>query len=107
MKKFMKAKAITIVSSLLVASALIAVGTQPWWSAKTQEVYVNKSERVEQTYMVYSDKGVFRNEDSWHYFKFDSSDLYNKLEQGKTYTCKSYGFRVGFLSVYPNLVSCK
>ncbi len=98
-----------LITTLLTAALAIFLGycTSPWWTAVSQEIYVKKTERVEQTYLVYSDKGVFRNEDSWHYFKFDSSDLYNELEQGKTYQCKSYGVRVGFLSMYPNLVSCK
>ena len=94
---------------LLITATSLFLGfiTQPYWSQATQEVVVNKTERVEGVYLIYTDKGVFRNEDSWHYFKFDSSDLYSDLKEGESYTCKSYGFRVSFFSMYPNVVSCK
>lgn len=93
--------------SLIILIIAVATFTQPWWSVKTQQVTINKTERVEGSYLVYSDKGVFRNEDTWYYFKFDSSDLYNNLRSGETYSCKSYGFRVPLFSMYPNLVKCQ
>lgn len=93
---------------ILTCIAVIVLGyiTQPYWTKVEQVVHVNKTERIEESYLVYTDKGVFKNEDSWHYFKFDSSDLYNNLTAGQDYVCKSYGFRNGFFSMYPNLVTC-
>lgn len=58
-------------------------------------------------YLIFTSEGVYEDTDSLFFFKFNSSDLYNKLEEGKTYNCKTYGFRIPFFSRYPNLVNCE
>lgn len=58
-------------------------------------------------YVVFTDKGVYKNEDSLWAFKFNSSDLQGNLDRGKTYDCKVTGFRVPIISSYKNLLSCK
>lgn len=58
-------------------------------------------------YMIYTNKGVYKDTDSLWFFKFRSSDLYGQLQRGKTYTCSTYGYRVGITSTYPNILSCK
>lgn len=71
---------------------------------------VNKLERVQSgdvsKYLVFTDTGVYENTDSLLNGKFNSSDLYNQLEEDSKYTCTVYGWRIGFFSQYPNLVSC-
>ncbi|MBI4441191.1 DUF1523 family protein [Candidatus Woesearchaeota archaeon] len=47
---------------------------------------------------------VFENTDSTLEWKFNSSDLYAKMEAGKSYKIKTYGWRVPFLSMYENIV---
>lgn len=49
---------------------------------------------------------VYQNTDSIMYLKFDSSDMYAELEVGKTYDCKTWGWRVPFFSSYKNLINC-
>lgn len=56
-------------------------------------------------YMVYTDKGVFVNEDCFCAGKFNSSDFYNKMEAGKTYDVTHIGWRVPFFSWYENIIS--
>lgn len=56
--------------------------------------------------LIYTNKGVFDNTDSWFPWKTRSSDVYNQLETGKTYTCEIAGWRNGFLSWYKNIVTC-
>jgi hypothetical protein len=72
---------------------------------------VNKTERIttnsESKYMVYTDNGVYENTDSVLNNKFNSSDLYNEIKEGKKYTCTAVGFRNGFTSNYENLITCK
>ena len=58
-------------------------------------------------YLIWSEDETFENVDSFIKGKFDSSDLYGKLEVGKTYTCKVYGWRNGFFSWYRNIIECK
>lgn len=57
-------------------------------------------------YLVFSDKGAFKNEDDFWQLKFDSSEVQAKLVEGNTYTCSKNYWRVPFLSVYENLLSC-
>lgn len=76
-------------------------------------ITVNKTERVNSTdnssskYLVYTEQGVFENTDSLLRLKFNSSDVYNEVKEGKTYVCDTYGWRIPFFSQYPNIVSCE
>ncbi len=58
-------------------------------------------------YLIFTDKGVFENTDSWIELKFNSSDLYGKLERGKSYNLRVYGWRISFLSKYRNIIRAK
>ena len=59
--------------------------------------------KVDNYYLVFTDKGTFKITDQLFFGKFDSSDLYGKLELGKTYTFEVYGFRIPILSMYQNI----
>lgn len=50
---------------------------------------------------------VFENTDMLFKGKFNSSDVQAKLEIGKEYTITTYGYRVPFLSMYPNVAEVK
>lgn len=73
---------------------------------------VNKSERVctsigeDQSckYLIFADAGVFENTDTLLHFKFNSSDIYNQMKEGEAYNVTTYGWRVPFLSMYPNII---
>jgi hypothetical protein len=56
-------------------------------------------------YLIFTNKEVFKNKDSTLLGKWDSSDLYAKLIEGKTYSFKVCGFRIPFLSEYRNIIS--
>ncbi len=56
--------------------------------------------------LIYTNRGVFQNTDSILFFKFRSSDVYNQIEEKKTYTCTVAGWRFGFLSWYRNIIDC-
>ena len=83
------------------------------WS--TQTVTVIGKERITKVsdgndnsyYLVYTDKGTFKVEDSIILFRFNSSDLYGAIHQDSTYTFRTVGFRAGFFSEYPNVVTIK
>lgn len=57
--------------------------------------------------LIYTNKGTFKNTDSTFPWKRNSSDIYGQLNQGKTYTCKVAGWRIGLFSSYPDIISCK
>jgi hypothetical protein len=71
---------------------------------------VDKSERVCDSsnsgcrYLIYTDKGVYEDTDSMLNGKWNSSDIYGQIQNGKTYDATVYGWRSGFMSWYPNIV---
>lgn len=59
------------------------------------------------TYLIFTDKGVFENDDCLFRGKFNSSDVYASIEEGKTYKFTVIGWRVPFLSTYKNIIKVK
>ena len=84
-----------------------------WTSRRKVIATVNHIERVyyphklRSMYLIYTDKGVFRNQDSWPYLAFNSSDVYSKLKVGSTYKLIVYGYRNRWGSEYPNVLKIK
>lgn len=97
----------------LVVVAVAGMAIIHFATLGTSTFTINKMERVEKSsgqgseYLIFTDNGVFKNTDSIFALKFNSSDLYNQLEEGATYTCKTTGFRLGIGSQYKNLLSCE
>ena len=58
-------------------------------------------------YLIFCQEEVFQNTDEMAYMKFNSSDVYNGIEQGKKYTFQVVGWRYPFLSWYRNIISIK
>lgn len=54
---------------------------------------------------MYGEEEVFENTDSWLFLKFNSADIQNEIEEGKTNKIKVAGWRVPFFSWYRNVVS--
>ncbi|MBA4274501.1 MAG: hypothetical protein C0436_02485 [Alphaproteobacteria bacterium] len=65
------------------------------------------SGKVISTYLIYTDHGVFRNDDAGWHLKYNSSDFYGDLDVGKRYRLKVYGWRIPLFSMYPNIVRMK
>ncbi|MBI1999098.1 MAG: DUF1523 family protein [Parcubacteria group bacterium] len=97
---------------LLVGGGLNAAYS--YGTARTVTIEVTDKERVVtkesaggvDSYYLVSTKnhGVFKNVDTGWYLKFNSSSVQGRLERGKKYTVKVYGWGVGYLSMYPNIV---
>ena len=60
--------------------------------------------KVKSTYLIFTDHGVFRNDDAGWFAKFNSSDFYGNLDTGKQYNLKVYGWRMSLFTMYPNIV---
>lgn len=58
-------------------------------------------------YLVYTDKGVFENTDDLFMAKWNSSDFHSKLLKGGKFKVSVVGYRLPFLSLYPNIYECK
>ena len=79
----------------------------------TYEVMVTDKERINDSdggkYLIYGfDKDgnslVFENVDTLLRFKFNSSNIYAEIEEGKFYKATVVGWRIPFLSSYENII---
>lgn len=68
---------------------------------RTEVIVVTDKMVKNDRYLIYASDNVYEITDSWLMGRFDSSDLYGKIEVGKTYKIKVGGKRDHFLSVYP------
>ncbi len=79
-------------------------------TAEELTVKVNRTERITDQdgkgsrYLIFTEKETFENTDSFWYFKFNSSDLYGRIETGKEYKILVSGIRIKFLSWYRNVI---
>ncbi len=60
---------------------------------------------VSSKWIVLTTTETFENSDTLFYWKFNSSDIEGRLEIGKTYNARVYGYRIPFLSSYRNIIS--
>lgn len=58
-------------------------------------------------YLVYTDKGTMKLEDDIFRGNFYSSDVYGKIKEDSTYTFTTSGYRIGWMSSYPNIIEIK
>lgn len=98
---------------LLIISCLILSLTA--CNSENFTIKVKNSERITSVsngtssgyYLIFTDKGVFKNGDNFFVFKFDSSDIQNKIQKDNCYKVKTRFWRVPFLSMYKNIMSLK
>jgi len=73
-----------------------------------KERIVQKSgETLDSYYLIYTEDGTYKLEDELLYGNFRSSDWYGKIKVDSTYEFTTIGFRIGFMSEYPNIVKFK
>lgn len=58
-------------------------------------------------YLIFTDKGTFENTDSLLRGKFDSSDVYGRIQKGQRYDFTVQGFRQPIFSMYPNIIEVR
>jgi hypothetical protein len=104
---------IFLVAAIIIGG--IAFEISSYGNVNTIEAKVEGKERItesvgnniESYYLVYTDKGTFKLEDDMFRGNFYSSDVYGKLKQDSTYKFKTAGYRIGFMSSYPNIIEVK
>ena len=73
-----------------------------------KERIVEKSgDNLDSYYLIYTEDGTLKLEDELFYGNFNSSDWYGKIKVDSTYEFTTIGWRIGFLSEYPNIVEYK
>lgn len=105
--------AIVLVIAYLVAS-LVVIPLVTSFNDHTYDVTVTGKEHVTKgdgsDYLIFcqtTDKKtlVLRNSDNMFRGKYNSSDLYGEIEEGKNYHVNVVGYRVQFLDWYENILS--
>jgi len=97
---------------MIVVLFLIGYPIAYYMSKDTVTITVKDKERIVTTdnktvnskFLVYTTNEVFENTDSYLYFKFNSSNIQNKLDRGKTYHVIVAGWRIPFFSTYRNII---
>lgn len=99
--------AVTILVLLcLCISPIIAYSTDEVVTVKVTGTEVKRYDDSDK-YIVFTESGTFKNEDSFWYWKWNSSDIQGKLKsmEGQTIKLRIYGWRIPFLSMYENVIS--
>ena len=104
-----KVKKYSIIVGLSFVLLLMAYISSGYLLKERVTATVTKTERVSDTYLIFTDKGVYSDKDDWRFLKFNSSDIYGKLSQkiGKLVTFEVTGFRVPLFSWYQNIIDIK
>lgn len=69
---------------------------------KGTKKYSNKDSTSEK-YLIYTDETTYEITDSLFKWRWDSSDLYGRIQVGHTYVIETGGYRIPFLSMYQNI----
>ena len=120
--KRLRENPIIIVVALVVAIALGSLGTMVLANVNEQYFTVRVTDKMRVSYgriwnthkyLVFTldeetdTVQVFENTDTTPYLKFNSSDFYARITVGKTYTFRTVGLRLPFLSMYRNIIGLK
>lgn len=96
----------------VIAAGLLAIAITP--PTRDLTLHVVDKERAcspsgdhECRYLIHAREGTFENTDSLFVGKFDSSDIYAEIKEGRAYTAHVRGWRNHTLSTYENIISVK
>ena len=84
-----------------------------YWKEETKKEcvkskWVKSVSNSEQKYLVGMKSGeVYQITDSFFKLRFDSSNLYNEIEEGQCYEINHFGWRIPFFSVYKVIYKIK
>lgn len=94
---------IIIIVIIAVVSINYTYGNKQDLEITVKDKYIKRYDDSD-TYMIVDTNGnAYKIKDMLFIGKFDSTDIYNKLEIGGTYKIKTTGYRNNFLSEYPNI----
>lgn len=97
---------------IIAIALLIALPIRGWmfYATKTEVAgyHVIKTERVvdggESKYLIFAREETLKDVDTWWGLKFNSSDIYGRINAGQTCTFTVTGLRFAFLSWYRNIL---
>jgi len=101
---------VLLIISSIVISTMSYIHTSTVSATVTGKERIVKSDgdgNIESFYLVYTDKGIMKLEDDLFRGNWNSSDVYGSLRNDSTYTFTTSGYRIGFFSMYPNIIEVK
>ena len=99
---------------IVVIIGSIAFTISGYGNKQTIKTKVTDKERITESdghgnvtsyYLIYTEAGTLKLEDEILYGNFNSSDWYGEIRKDSTYTFHTVGYRIGFVSEYPNIVN--
>lgn len=75
--------------------------------SKERTTHVSDGNSSQQKLVYTKDCGVLTVDDAWYAGKFNSADTYGSLEKGNRYTFETIGWRNGWFSWFPNILSAR
>lgn len=100
---------------ILFTAGAIFISCASHGTRETLMIMINDKERIatgsgdyiSHKYLVYSDVETFEITDSLIEGRFDSSDMYGHLREGRCYQIDVYGWRIPMTSSYRNIVDAQ
>lgn len=106
MKSIAKFAAVAAVSALLLTGCASPETEIKTCTVNDKSASSNGGDDGGVKYLVYTDDcGVLTVDDAPLQGQWNSSDTYAEIRVGGTYQFELYGFRNGFMSSYPNIIS--
>lgn len=108
-KGYIETEILIAILSLLLFCIILFIfikleyGNEHITTCQVKEKWVKSVGDNNQKYLISCGDNVYQITDLLFKGKFNSSDIYAKLEIGKTYTLTTTGYRIGFLSDYENI----
>ncbi|WP_431911639.1 hypothetical protein [Nonomuraea jabiensis] len=94
----------------LVLGVGLVFGLVQQSTSRTETITVQDKDRVCDggkdgtcRYLIFTDQGTYENTDTLFAGKFDSSNVQGRMKVGRTYEVEVRGWRIPFLSTYPNI----
>lgn len=109
MKKFMRKTATLAVAVVVAASSSGCAFMNRRWEldclVKAKDtLYTGKQGAPNYERRIATSCGQFKVGDAWEAGMFNSYDVWSQIEVGKRYDIRVGGFRVGFMSMFPNVL---
>jgi hypothetical protein len=110
--RYRRRAVVLVVLAVALVLALVLAGALAYRASAQDrlQVRVKDKQRVCESsggscrYLLYTDDGTFQITDSMWFWRFDSSDLYGAIDRGAVYDFKVSGWRLPFVSAYPNVL---
>lgn len=107
-KLFLGIVALVIIGAIGINIAKFAHKETVKTTVTDKERIVKKNgDNLDSYYLIYTEDGTLKLEDELLYGNFASSDWYGKIKVDSTYEFTTIGWRIGFFSMYPNIVEFK